>query len=148
MPRSNRYFIIQDCTPREAWRIRFTILFLIVFSLANIYFNPYKLMFEFFHIHSVNGCPLLTFTGVPCPTCGMGRSFSCLTDFHIAQSFYNNPSGLVFFLITGVLIAYVLWLSFKRKKIVLTKAIYKLWYIPVTALIIMWILNILYGHHG
>ena len=144
---SNKFFKVQPCSKKEARYIQFVILFFIIFSLLNIYFNPYKYIFELFHVHSANGCPLLTFTGVPCPMCGMGRVFSCLTDFHISQSFYYNPLGLLFYLILGVITVTVFILSFKNKKIRFTKAGMKLWYIPVTFLIIIWILNILYGHH-
>ena len=143
----SKYFLVQQCSKKEARIIQFTIIFFIVFSLLNIYFNPYKFIFELFNVHTVNGCPLLTFTGVPCPMCGMGRVFSCLTDFYIARSFYYNPLGLLFYLIMGFAVGAVLILSSKNKKIIITKAGFKLWYLPVLFLIIMWLMNILYGHH-
>jgi hypothetical protein len=55
--------------------------------------------------------------------------------------------GLLFYIIFGFVLAVILVLSIKRKKIVLKKPALKLWYIPVLFLIIMWVLNILYGHH-
>jgi hypothetical protein len=143
----NKYYSIEDCTKREAWLIKAAIIFIIGFSLLSVYLTPYKHIFEIFHIHSENGCPLLTFTGIPCPLCGMGRSFSCLTDLYIERSFYYNPSGLVFFLLSGFVTASVFILSIKNKKVKLKEPAYRLWYIPIALLLIMWVLNILYGHH-
>lgn len=147
MSRLNKYFSVLPSTKKEARKIQFIIFLILAFLFINVYLAPYKHIFEHFHIYSPNGCPLLTFTGVPCPMCGMGRSFSCLTDLYIGQSFYYNPSGLIFYIVFGYITVTVLVLSFRKKKIVLNEPAYKLWYIPVILLVIMWVLNILYGHH-
>src|SRR4030095_3631147 len=114
----------------------------------SVYINPLEPFFNnVLGIPSVNGCPLLTFAGVPCPMCGMGRVFSCITDFHIAESFYYNPLGLVFYLILLSVFCILSVLSIRKKKLILKKPAQKLWYMPALFLVIMWILNILYGHH-
>jgi len=42
---------------------------------------------------------------------------------------------------------YVILLALKKRKIVFTRAGNKLVWIPAGFFILMWILNILYGHH-
>ncbi len=147
MPSSNKYFSVESCTPKESWRIRITVLLIILLSFLQTFFNPYELLFDHYGIQSSNGCPLLTLTGVPCPMCGMGRSLESIVHLHIGESFYYNPSGLFFFLFSGLAIMYVLILSLQNKTIKLNKSARKLWYIPLVLLIVIWALNILYGHH-
>lgn len=145
---SNKYFSIEPASEKERKTTLWVIIGIIFLGLLNIYLAPLQYLFnDVLKISSVNGCPLLTFTGIPCPFCGMGRSFSCLTDLYITRSFYYNPMGPVFYLIFGFVFGAVLILSLKRKKIILEKPARKLWYIPLLFLIIMWVLNILYGHH-
>jgi hypothetical protein len=143
----NKYFSIESCSSKESWRIRLTILLLLVFSFLNTFFNPYQFLFDHYGIQSSNGCPLLTLTGVPCPMCGMGRSLESIIHFHIGESFYYNPSGLFFLLFSGLAMVFVFVLSLQNKTIRFTKSARALWYIPLILLIIIWVLNILYGHH-
>ncbi len=144
----NKLYSIIENTPQQAKRAIYILLLLFILGLVNVYFAPLKVFLnDVVGIESINGCPLLTFTGVPCPFCGTGRVFSCITDFHFAKSFYYNPLGLVFYIIIGFFFFTVLTLALFKRKIVLKKAAYKLWYIPVIFLILMWVLNILYGHH-
>lgn len=144
---NNKFFSIESCARKESWRIRITILLLLVFSFLQTYFNPYQLLFDYYGIQSSNGCPLLTLTGVPCPMCGMGRSLESIIHFHIGESFYYNPSGLFFLLFTGLAIAFVFVLSLQNKTIKFTKSARALWYIPLILLITIWLLNITLGHH-
>lgn len=121
---------------------------LLLIGLLNIYFAPLKsFLNNVVGIESINGCPLLTFTGIPCPFCGTGRVFSCITDLHFEQTFYYNPLGLAFYIIFGYFYFTVLLLAFFKKKLILKKPALKLWYIPVIFLLLMWVLNILFGHH-
>lgn len=148
MPQSNKYFSIDAATPRTARNTIWLLVVIAAVGLVNVYLNPLERFFnDVLHIPSINGCPLYTFTGVPCPMCGMGRVFSCMTDFYIEKSFYYNPLGLVFYLLLGFVYIYIFFLSLRRKKIVLKPAGVKLWYIAAIFLAIMWILNILFGHH-
>jgi hypothetical protein len=144
---SNKYFSVEDCTAIQARYIQLTLLFTIGISLIIIYLTPYKHLFELFHIHSDNGCPLLTFTGVPCPMCGMGRVFSCITSLKFTSAIYYNPLGLLCYFLMGIIIVPVTYYSFRNKRIKLQKSAQRLWLIPVAFLLIMWLLNILYGHH-
>jgi len=144
----NKYFSITTTTPQQSRKTIYILLLLMALGLVNVYFAPLKsFLNEVSGVESVNGCPLLTFTGIPCPFCGTGRVFSCITDLHFAESFYYNPLGLIFYIIFGFFFFTVFFLALVKKKITLKKPALKLWYIPVLFLVLMWILNILYGHH-
>ncbi len=43
------------------------------------------------NLTKIFACPLKTYTGVPCLTCGMTRSFVLLVHLEIAQAFLMNP---------------------------------------------------------
>lgn len=150
---NNKYFSISQTTPLQSRKTIYILLLIMVLGLINVYFAPLKsFLNEVAGVESVNGCPLFTFTGVPCPFCGTGRVFSCITDLpkgwhYLTLSFYYNPLGLIFYIIFGFFFFTVLFLAMQKKKIVLNKPALKLWYIPVLFLVLMWILNILYGHH-
>jgi hypothetical protein len=150
---NNKYFSITKTTPQQSRKTIYVLLLLMILGLVNVYFAPLKsFLNDVVGVESVNGCPLLTFTGIPCPFCGTGRVFSCITDIpkglhYITDSFYYNPLGLFFYILFGFFFFIILTLAFFKKKIVLKKSALKLWYIPVAFLLLMWILNILYGHH-
>jgi hypothetical protein len=143
----NKFFSVQPVLARESRNIFFTVTALILFGVLSVYFSPSEFLFNLLGIQTINGCPLLTFTGIPCPFCGMGRVFSCMLDLYIARSFYYNPMGLIFYVITGIVLISILILSIFKKKVVLEKSAGKLIWVPVVFFILMWILNILFGHH-
>jgi len=143
----NKYFSVESAAPKEKRNIILSLFLIAAVGITGIYFSPTEKIFKVLNIPTINGCPLLTLTNVPCPFCGMGRSFSSLTDFKIARSFYYNPMGFIFYLITGSLFVIVLVLSIFNRKIVLKKQAKELWYLPVLFILLMWVLNILYGHH-
>lgn len=143
----SKYFALESCDKKNLRKIQLFVLGLIVFSLGVVYLSPNVFLFSLLGIETENACPLLTFTRIPCPMCGMGRSFSCLTDFHFAQSFYYNPSGLFLYLLSGVIFSSVLFFSLMKKRIVLTSEAKRLWYLPIVLIVIVWVLNIVWGHH-
>lgn len=144
----NKYYSITPASPIERRNTLFLIIALLLLGLLNIYFAPIKYFLnDVAGINSPNGCPLLTFTGIPCPFCGTGRVFSCITDLYLLKSLYYNPMGLLFFIILGFAFSILLFVNFKKKKLVLKKPATRLWYIPVLFLLLMWLLNILFGHH-
>lgn len=144
---SNKYFSVENASAKEKRIILFTLLLTALLGVISVYFSPTEKLFNLLHIPTINGCPLLTLTNIPCPFCGMGRSFSCLTDFKIERSFYYNPMGLIFYLVSGTIFGIIFILAIFNKKIVFKSAARKLWYLPVLFIIVMWVLNILYGHH-
>lgn len=48
------------------------------------------------------GCTMLTFTGWPCPMCGMTTTFTHLAHFHPWEAAVTQPFGLVLFAFTVV----------------------------------------------
>lgn len=118
-----------------------------VMGLAAVYFSPIEELMLLAGIKTVNGCPLYTFAGIACPFCGMGRSFSCLTDFYIARSFYYNPMGLIFYFLTGLISLLIFIMAIKKRKLVLKEPAKRLWYLSILFFAVMWVLNILFGHH-
>ena len=148
MFRSNKFYTIESAHPAERSRIIWILLLIAGVGLLNVYLNPLEHFFtNVIGIPSINGCPLYTLTDIPCPMCGMGRVFSCLTDFYITQSFYYNPLGLAFYLVFGIIYFVILLLALFKKKVVLLKPAYRLWFIPTAFILLMWVLNILFGHH-
>ena len=143
----NKFFSIEKASPKEKRKIILALVLIAAVGITGIYFSPAEKIFQVLNVPTINGCPLLTFTDIPCPFCGMGRSFSSLTDLKIAQSFYYNPMGLIFYVISASIFGIVLVLSIFNRKIVLKKRAKELWYMPVLFITLMWVLNILYGHH-
>ena len=144
---NNKLFGIEKCTRKQSLQAMLWATGLTAAALFSIYFTPTEYLLRLPGINSVNGCLLLTFTGIPCPACGMGRAFSCLTDLNISGSFYRNPSAPAFFVVSGFITAFILILSVFNYRIVFKESALRLWYIPVILLSVMWMLNILFGHH-
>ena len=144
----NKYIQILPASEAESRDTLILVIILILLGLLNVYFAPIKLFLnDVLGVESINGCPLLTFTGVPCPFCGTGRVFDSVLSMNILGSFYYNPLGLIFYITLGFVFALSIVLALTKKKIVITKSGYRLWFIPVGFFVIMWILNILFGHH-
>ena len=143
----NKYFRVTDCNKHTRTKKQFRIFALRVCSHIVIYLKPAVFIMDSLGIANRNGCPMLTFTAVPCPFCGLGRSFSCLTDFNFAGAFGYNPSGPVIYILGSFVIIYLLILSFKSKMVVLTDLTKRLWVVPIILLAGMWVLNVVFGKH-
>lgn len=48
----------------------------------------------------LEGCVVLTLTGVPCPMCGMTTTFALMADGRLLDALANQPFGVVLFLAT------------------------------------------------
>jgi len=144
---NNKYFLIQSIQPKEAWRILFTIAGIFSIGLIFTVFSPLEFVFSILGKKSVNGCPLLTLTSVPCPFCGMGSIFKEALKLNFNNIFYHNPLGIIFYILFAITSGCIIYLALRKRKIVFTSPGYKLVWIPAGFIILMWILNILYGHH-
>lgn len=51
-------------------------------------------------------CPLHSFTGIPCPTCGITRGLRCLLHGNLAAAFLFNPLGIALVFGTTLYILY------------------------------------------
>jgi hypothetical protein len=143
----DKYISIEKCDRRTARKIQLWVIGLTVLVGILIIYSPLEYLFHYLGYKDSNGCPLLTLTGIPCPMCGMGRSFLALITLNFTEVFYYNPSGAFVYLISGLIILAIFILSLFNYRVKLKNPLLKLWYIPVILLMIVWILNILYGHH-
>ena len=146
MPLSD-YVSVEKCDLKTSTRIQLWIVGICVISYALIAYSPTELLLDYFGYRDTNGCTLYTFLGVPCPMCGMGRSLSVILHFDFAHMFYYNPSAVFVYAAVFISLALILILSIFRYKLILKPKLLKMWYIAVLLLIIVWVLNILYGHH-
>lgn len=144
---NNKFYSVQPVSPSESRKIILFLAGIFIFGLLTVYNAPFEFIFTSLGYGENNGCPLLIFTGIPCPFCGMGRVFSCITDLYIARSFMYNPLGLLFYVLLGSYLAVTFYLAIRKQKIVYTEKGRKLIWIPVAFILLMWILNIFLGHH-
>jgi hypothetical protein len=54
-------------------------------------------------------CPLRTFTGIPCPFCGMTRGVTALVHGHVSAAFTYNPGAFLIVAIAVVLLVAWRW---------------------------------------
>lgn len=143
----NKFFGIEKCERKSANKILLWTSGIIAAGILLTIYSPLEYLFHYLGYTNTNGCPLLTLSGVPCPLCGMGRSFWAILSLDFGKAFYYNPSGIFFFLLSGIILAGIFLLSFLDYKIKLKDASLKLWYLFAGIVILIWILNILFGHH-
>lgn len=146
MPLSD-YIRLEKCSAKDALRIILWLLFISAIAFLLIAYSPVELLFSYLGYQDTNGCTLYTFFGFPCPACGMGRSLKDFAAFNFSNVFYYNPSAIFLFAFALLIFLSIFILAVFRYKIKLTPKLMKLWYIPVLFLLIVWVLNVLYGHH-
>jgi hypothetical protein len=92
-------------------------------------------------------CPFLTFTGIPCPFCGLTRSLLSLLRGDFAQAFWHHPFGPSIWGGLALSVFSSLVLLFFQRRVALK--------IPedlrtasvVAVVLVVWTANILFGHH-
>lgn len=61
----------------------------------------------------LDGCTVLTMTGVPCPMCGMTTTFALMAELRVLEAAWNQPFGVVLFVLTlatlGIAMAELVW---------------------------------------
>jgi len=144
----SKYFSFEKCNIRTRLRILLWLFVLTgLFILLTIY-SPTEILFHYLGYEKTNGCILLTIAGIPCPMCGMGRSFPALLELNIGRMIYYNPSSVVFYAAAILLFMTVLVSSIAGYKVVVHKPLFKLWYVVIIILAAVWILNIVLGNHN
>lgn len=143
-------FRLVKITSREAWKIRGIILGIIVLGLLSVSFSFLNLVRELLRFTGMYGnyesaCIMLNLFGIPCAFCGLSRSFAALLNFDIQTAIYYNPLSIVVYPLGFIIIALIIVLSFFNYKIAIVhKKTFT--YAVITVFIIMWSMNILYGH--
>ncbi len=143
-----KYFSVVKCTSRTALKIRLSVLSLIGFLYVMIVRSPFKALFQYLGYEKTNGCPFYTFTGLPCPTCGMGRGLSAIIRLKTAYIFYYNPSAIFIYIVIAVLLLTIFGLSFFNYKIKPERKLYSLWPVFIVIVLVIWLLNIFFGHQS
>ncbi|RPI16561.1 MAG: DUF2752 domain-containing protein [Ignavibacteriae bacterium] len=144
---SNRYFEIVKCTSAHAWKIRLLIIGSVIVLTFIILYSPLKPIFQYLGFAGSNGCLLYTFTGIPCPTCGMGRGFASIIHLDTAHLFYHNPSSVFLYIPSFLIISTVFVISLFKYEVKLKQSAYGLWKLFILLVSVIWIINILFGHH-
>jgi len=72
-----------------------------ILALAMARFVPRQLM-------DLYVCPFRHFTGIPCLTCGMTRSFQHLVRLELGQAVALSPFGALFAVLTGLYVLYAI----------------------------------------
>lgn len=143
---ANEYFSVEKCDKKTRRKIQIYLFAFLIFGYLFARYSPFVYLFHLLGFEHSNGCPLYTFTGIPCPTCGLGRSLSVILHQDFEKLFYYNPSAPFIYTILFVLIFTILIMSFYNYIIKLKPGIYKIWYAAVIITLVVWVLNILSGH--
>ena len=137
---------IEKCDRKVSRKIQFYLISFSLISYLLTIFSPFTLFFHKLGFGYSNGCPFYTFSGIPCPACGLGRGFYAILSFNFDKWFYYNPSAPFLVIPSMMIFFFIFIISFFRLKIRLHPKIYQLWYLAVIAIAIVWLLNILFGH--
>ena len=143
---ANEFFSVEKCDKRVRRRIQIYLIAFLIFGYLLVRYSPFFYLFHLLGFEHSNGCPFYTITGIPCPTCGFGRSLSAILHQDFEKLFYYNPSAPLLYTILFVLFFTILIMSFYNYNIKLKPGIYKLWYVAVFVTLVVWVLNILLGH--
>jgi len=143
-----KFISIVKISPKESSKIRLILLAALVFGVITAIFYPLDLLAHFFPglFREDSSCILLNVTGMPCPFCGMSRALGEMIKLNFSKSFYYNPSSVIFFTFIGLFGFTILMLSFFKLKISFNFS-RKTLLIFVLILLLMWALNIFFGHH-
>ena len=139
---------IEKISRTESDRLRFILFGFIAVTLVSIFFTPSDLVAELFPdlFRYESSCIMLNVAGIPCPFCGMSRAWKEFTKMNFTAAIHHNPSSIAFFIISGVTISAIFVLSLFNYRFKVTST-WKTFITLTAVLMIIWILNILYGHH-
>ncbi|MDQ3020488.1 MAG: DUF2752 domain-containing protein [Bacteroidota bacterium] len=145
----SKLIFIEKISSNDACKIRAMLFGFIGLGLLSIIFYPLDLLNKQFPglFNTGSSCIMLNVFGIPCPFCGMSHSFSEFIKFNFSESIYYNPASVIFFSFLGLVCLSILALSFYNYKISVTFE-KKTFLIGILVLLLMWVMNIIYGHHN
>lgn len=143
-----RFLTIEKISLKEARNIRWILLGFFCFGLITVIFYPLDLLKLIFPsvFRNESACIMLNVFGIPCPFCGMSHAFYEFINLNLVKSVYYNPSSVIFFSFLGIfslsifvlsLFKYKLSFNFNSKTLLAS----------ILILMVIWILNIFWGHH-
>lgn len=143
-----RFLTLEKVSLKEARNIRWLLLGFFCFGLITVIFYPLDLLKLIFPsvFRNESACIMLNVIGIPCPFCGMSHAFYEFINLNFVKSVYYNPSSVIFFSFLGIFSLSIFVLSLYK---------YKLSYnfnsktllASILVLLVIWILNIFFGHH-
>jgi hypothetical protein len=135
---------------REAVRLHLIHLLGLISLFLFVIFNEMlaKTLLGFSGTRVGSLCPFLNITGIPCPLCGLTRSFSSLLRGDVVEAFWYHPVGPLLFGGGAIAVTFSLPLLLLKRKITV-RSVQSVRTIPTTTAIVLliWTSNILLGHH-
>lgn len=143
-----KFFSIVKISPRESSKVRLILFSSLLLSLLTALYYPLDLLSSLFPglFRPDSSCIMLNVTGLPCPFCGMSRAMSEFMQFNFSKSIYYNPVSVFFFTFFGLFCLTIFVLSLFNHKISVNSNRKSL-VVFVLIIVLMWVLNIFYGHH-
>ncbi|MDZ4712252.1 MAG: DUF2752 domain-containing protein [bacterium] len=141
------FISVEKISSAEAWKIRAILTGILLFGLIISIYYPYNILRFFFPDFFTNNssCIMLNAFGIPCPFCGMSHALFEMFRFNFKESFYHNPSSVIFFPFLAIISLSIFMLSIFNYKISVRFS-RKILFISVLIFLIIWILNIFFGH--
>jgi len=141
---NSRIDILIDYSNRNV--LLFRVIFLAALMIIPFFLQPNINGYGTHTQLGIHRCPLFTFFGIKCPTCGLTTSFSLIAKGELKQSIKIHPLGIPIYLcVIMVLLNSILALCKKdfvisyAQEILFTRSIF-------FALIVTWILKSVLAH--
>ena len=143
-----RFLTLEKISLKEARNIRWILLGFFCFGLITVIFYPLDLLKLIFPsvFKNESACIMLNVFGIPCPFCGMSHAFYEFINLNFVKSVYYNPSSVIFFSFLGIFSLSIFVLSLFKYKLSFNFNSKTLLF-SILVLLVIWILNIFFGHH-
>lgn len=141
------FLTLKKISSGEAWKIRGLLFGFILFGFLSTKYYPLDLLRN--HYPGIfrydSSCIMLNVSGIPCPFCGMSHAFSEFVRLNFSKSLYYNPSSVIFFSFLGIICLSIFVLSLFNYKVTVTFN-KRTFLILMLVILVIWILNICFGH--
>jgi Protein of unknown function (DUF2752) len=90
-------------------------------------------------------CFFLSFTGIPCPACGLTTSFAQTVRFNFREAFFTQPFGLIACIATALLIPLSFYLMKRRvawMSFITARGSNAVMYLTIVLMLLGWIYKI------
>ena len=142
---------LEKISSQKAWKIRFIVLGIILFGFVVMTITPLEIIQNFFEGNNLlerqeSTCIMLNIAGIPCPLCGMTRSYAEFREYDITGGMYFNPLSIVVFPIIALVLSVIFLASLLNYKIkILNNKLF--WGSVFSLILVVWVANIIWGHH-
>lgn len=130
------FFQKQPLTSAERTNRFFTVVLFSLIVIISFLFDPAQI--------GLPACKFKDISGLPCPTCGISRSFDALTQFKFAQSFDFHVMGpLLFLMLMFIIVKFAVELHQNHKIILNTKLQMGRYFLAL--IFAFWLINWIYN---